>query len=125
MHVLSVVFTVLRFDVEMGLVNGSIGTVVDFRMHEATHEISAVLVKFPNIDSPITIQREAYSFEVLRSIYFTRKQFPLMLAFATGLILRVESNQNVESKIKIVEPKDPFCGVHIDALVGCSATLVL
>jgi hypothetical protein len=39
MHVLSVVFTVLRFDVEMGLVNGSIGTVVDFRMHEATHEI--------------------------------------------------------------------------------------
>jgi hypothetical protein len=82
MHVLSVVFTVLRFDVEMGLVNGSIGTVVDFRMHEATHEISAVLVKFPNIDSPITIQREAYSFEVLKSIYFTRKQFPLMLAFA-------------------------------------------
>jgi hypothetical protein len=49
MHVLSVVFTVLRFDVEMGLVNGSIGTVVDFPMHEATHEISAVLVKFPNI----------------------------------------------------------------------------
>jgi hypothetical protein len=42
-----------------------------------------------------------------------------------GLIVRVESNQNVESKIKIVEPKDPFCGVHIDALVGCSATLVL
>jgi hypothetical protein len=42
-----------------------------------------------------------------------------------GLILRVESNQNVESKIEVVEPKDPFCGVHIDALVGCSATLVL
>jgi hypothetical protein len=42
-----------------------------------------------------------------------------------GLILRVESNQNVESKIKVVEPKDPFCGVHIDALVDCSATLVL
>jgi hypothetical protein len=55
MHVLSVVFTVLRFDVEMGLVNGSIGTVVNFPMHDATHEISAVLVKFPNIDSPITI----------------------------------------------------------------------
>jgi hypothetical protein len=125
MHVLLVVFTVLRFDVEMGLVNGSIGTVVDFRMHEATHEISAVLVKFSNIDSPITIQREAYLFEVLKSIYFTRKQFPLMLTFATGLILRVESHQNVESKIKIVEPKNPFCGVHIDALVGCSATLVL
>jgi hypothetical protein len=85
MHVLSVVFTVVRFDVEMGLVNGSIGTVVDFPMHEATHEISAVLVKFPNLDtldSPITIQCEAYSFEVLKSIYFTRKQFPLMLAFA-------------------------------------------
>jgi hypothetical protein len=82
MHVLSVVFTVLRFDVEMGLVNGSIGTVVDFRMHEATHEISAVIIKIPNIDSPITRQREAYSFEVLKSIYFTRKQFPLMLAFA-------------------------------------------
>jgi hypothetical protein len=75
MHVLSVVFTVLRFDVEMGLVNGPIGTVVDFRMHEATHEISAVLVQFPNIDSPITIQCEAYSFEVLKSIYFTRKLF--------------------------------------------------
>jgi hypothetical protein len=42
-----------------------------------------------------------------------------------GHILRVGSNQNVESKIKVVEPKDPFCGVHIDALVGCSATLVL
>jgi hypothetical protein len=83
MYVLSVVFTVLRFDVEMGLVNGSTGTVVDFRMHEATHEISAVLVKFPNIDSPITIQREAYSFEVLKSIYFTRKQFPLMSQWLT------------------------------------------
>jgi hypothetical protein len=47
------------------------------------------------------------------------------ISYATGLILRVESNQNVESKIKVVEPKDPFCGVHIDALVGCSATLVL
>jgi hypothetical protein len=82
MHVLSVVFTVLRFDVEMGLVNGSIGTVVDFHMHEATHEISAVLVLFPNIDSPITIQCEAYSFEVLKSIYFTRKLFPFMLALA-------------------------------------------
>jgi hypothetical protein len=43
----------------------------------------------------------------------------------SGLILRVESNQNVEFKIKVVEPKDPFYGVHIDALVGCSATLVL
>jgi hypothetical protein len=82
MHVLSVVFTVLRFDVEMGLVNGPTGTVMDFRMHEATHEISAVLVQFPNIDSPITIQCEAYSFEVLKSIYFTRKLFPFMLAFA-------------------------------------------
>jgi hypothetical protein len=82
MHVLSVVFTVLRFDVEMGLVNGPIGTVVDFSMHEATHKISAVLVQFPNIDSHITIQCEAYSFEVLKSIYFTRKLFPFMLAFA-------------------------------------------
>jgi hypothetical protein len=35
--------------------------------------------------------------------------------FEPGLILRVESYQNVESKIKVVEPKDPFCGVHIDA----------
>jgi hypothetical protein len=35
-----------------------------------------------------------------------------------GLILKVESNRNVESKIKVLEPKDPFCGVHIDALHG-------
>jgi hypothetical protein len=47
------------------------------------------------------------------------------LEVAAGLILSVESNQNVESKIKVVKPKDPFCGVHIDALVGCLATLVL
>jgi hypothetical protein len=96
MHVPSVGFTVLRFDVEMGLVNGSTGTVVDFHMHEATHEIiSAVLVKFPNTDSPITIQSEAYSFEVLKSIYFTRKQFPLMLAFA--ITVSVDTLQRLEN----------------------------
>jgi hypothetical protein len=53
------------------------------------------------------------------------QSFALLRWSLAGLILRVESNQNVESKIKVVEPKDPFCGAHIDALVGCSATLVL
>ena len=68
-------------DVDAGLVNRSVGTVADFKCttKESTTTTDAVVVKFPNI--PVAIYRETCSFEVLKGIFYTRKQFPLMPAF--------------------------------------------
>jgi len=71
-------------DIDAGLVNGSIGTVHDFKFKEVDNasEVNSVTVLFPNNENPVSITRETCSFEVLKGVYYTRKQFPLMLAFA-------------------------------------------
>jgi len=71
-------------NVDAGLVNGSIGTVVAFNMSSVnnTNTINSITVKFEKIETTVDIERDSASFEVLKSVYYTRKQFPLMLAFA-------------------------------------------
>ena len=71
-------------DIDAGLVNGSIGTVHDFKFKEVDNasEVNAVTVLFSNNENPVSITRETCIFEVLKGVYYTRKQFPLMLAFA-------------------------------------------
>ena len=71
-------------NVEPGLVNGSVGKVTGFNItsHENTTTVNSITVKFDKTDTIINTERDSASFEVLKSVYYMRKQFPLMLAFA-------------------------------------------
>ena len=84
-------------DVEAGLVNGSMGTVVGLEIKEQT--VQAVEVNFHRIDRKVKIQRESCSFEVLKGIYYTRKQFPLMLSFA----ITIHKSQGLSLSCAIVD----------------------
>jgi hypothetical protein len=90
-----------NMDVDAGLVNGSVGTVVGFEVNnnEAAGDVVCVIVKFENIEHPVPIRRESFSFEVLRAVYYTRKQFPLMLAFA----ITVHKAQGLSLECAIVD----------------------
>jgi ATP-dependent DNA helicase PIF1 len=101
-------------DVEAGLVNGSVGDIVGFEMKGDSKEIMFIKVQFPNIQDPVNIQREAYSFEVLKSIYFTRKQFPLMLAFA--ITIHKSQGLSLQSAIIDAGPTTFGCGMTYVAL---------
>jgi len=70
-----------NMNVDAGLVNGSVGTVVALNMSTQHNRVNSVAGKFDKMNTVVNINVNA-SFEVLKSIYNTRKQFPLMLAFA-------------------------------------------
>ena len=67
-------------NVEAGLVNGSVGVVTGFTSQNK--KVSTVEIQFNKVPGTVKIERESASFEVLKGIFYTRKQFPLMLAFA-------------------------------------------
>jgi len=70
-----------NMNVEAGLVNGSVGVVTSVSK-EKDNTIRTVSIKFERVEGEVEIKRETCSFEVLKGIFYTRKQFPLMLAFA-------------------------------------------
>jgi len=88
-------------NVDAGLVNGSIGTVVAFNKSSVnnTNTINSITVKFEKIETTVDIERDSASFEVLKSIYYTRKQFPLMLAFA----ITIHKSQGLSLHTAIVD----------------------
>jgi len=67
-------------NVEAGLVNGSVGVVTGFTSQNS--KVSSVEVEFNKVPGTVKIERESASFEILKGIFYTRKQFPLMPAFA-------------------------------------------
>lgn len=90
-----------NIDVEAGLVNGVVGVVTGFdkiNRDQGVH-ISSVNVKFENIQESIKIERISSTFEVLKNIFFTRKQFPLILAFA----ITVHKSQGLSLTTAIVD----------------------
>ena len=90
-----------NIDVEAGMVNGAVGVVTGFQQSDTDNEnkIFSVSVKFEKIADPAMIQRQSSTFEVLKSIFFTRKQFPLMLAFA----ITIHKSQGLSLKTAIVD----------------------
>jgi len=66
-------------DIDAGLVNGSTGTVIGF-VENRDSQISCIKVKFEHLEQSVDSQRESYSFEVVKSVYYTRRQFPIMLS---------------------------------------------
>ena len=88
-------------NVEAGLVNGSVGTVTSFSTTTQGNitSIDSIAVKFDKIDNIVNIERDSASFEVLKSIYYTRKQFSLMLAFT----ITIHKSQGLSLQTAIVD----------------------
>jgi len=88
-------------NVEAGLVNGLVGTVTSFNTTTQGNItlIDRIAVKFDKIDNIVNIKKDSASFEVLKSIYYTRKQFPLMLAFA----ITIHKSQGLSLQTAIVD----------------------
>jgi len=86
-----------NMNVDAGLVNGSVGIVHGFV--ERCDNVHAIQVKFERIDSPVAIQRESCSFQILKGIFYTRKQFPIMLAFA----ITIHKSQGLSVHTAIVD----------------------
>ena len=88
-------------DVESGLVNGSLGTVIDFSIINRNSQpyVNSIAIQFNNLQSPVNIERESVSFEVLKSVYYTRRQFPVITAFA----ITVHKSQGLSLETAIVD----------------------
>jgi len=84
-------------NVEAGLVNGSAGIVVDFVRGET--EVTSIKVRFEATDSVVSIERESCSFEVLKGIYYTRKQYPIIPAFA----ITIHKSQGLSLKSAVID----------------------
>jgi len=84
-------------NVEAGLVNGSVGTVTGFLCR--SKEVYAINIQFDKVDCTVAIERESVSFEVLKCVYYTRKQFPVMTAFA----LTIHKAQGLSLQAAIVD----------------------
>ena len=90
-----------NISVESGLVNGSVGVVKGFNTKQVDDrlETTAVNVQFCNTEQSVRIERQSCTFEVLKSIFYTRKQFPLTLAFA----ITIHKSQGLSLKTAIVD----------------------
>jgi len=95
-----------NLSVEAGLVNGSFGTITGFYTHHSDNGayIQSVYVQFKNVDKPVQIERQSCTFEVLKCIFYTRKQFPFMLAFA----ITIHKSQGLSLSTAIVDA-GPSC----------------
>jgi len=70
--------------VDTELLNGSVGTVEGFKItcKSSTLHVNSISVTFSHLGARVNSERESFSFEVLKSVYYTRRQFPPMSAFA-------------------------------------------
>jgi ubiquitin C-terminal hydrolase len=69
-----------NLDVNIGLVNGVLGTVTGFK--GVNTSITKVTVKFDDLNTPVDIERMEADFEYSKNIYVTRSMFPIVPSFA-------------------------------------------
>ena len=66
---------------------------------QSDSQITSVKIKFETVERPVDIQRESYSSEVVKSVCYTRRQFPIMLSFA----ITVHKAQGLSLRSAIVD----------------------
>ena len=71
-----------NIDVDIGLVNGALGTVAELIYSQDLTRVLKIKVKFDNIKELIDIERITADYEQVRNVYVSRAQFPLGLAWA-------------------------------------------
>ena len=64
-----------NIDTASGLVNGAIGTVVEIKVH-------TIEVKFDHMKDAVSVKKVKSRFLVMKRLYVSREQFPLILAYA-------------------------------------------
>jgi len=103
-------------DVDTGLVNGLVEIVQDFlsSKQNSTVQIHSVKIKFQNLNFAVQIQRESCSFQVHNEIFYTKKQFSLMLAF--GITVHKFQSLSLNSVIIDAGPATFGCGMVYVAL---------
>ncbi|XP_018403016.1 PREDICTED: ATP-dependent DNA helicase PIF1-like [Cyphomyrmex costatus] len=69
-----------NIDASLGLVNGTIATVVSVSQDKTTDYIEKIKVRLPS-DLEYFIERVSVKFPVMDRVYVTRKQFPLSLSY--------------------------------------------
>lgn len=86
-------------DVEIGLVNGAIGTVISINKNPKNNEIKTITIKFDKINENIDVTRISAQYEYNKKNYMTRYQFPLCLAWA----LTIHKTQGLSLDSAIVD----------------------
>ena len=86
---------------EDGLVNGAIGTVLSVSSTSA-----CVIVKFDNIEDPVSIRRVKNRFCVLKQFYVHRQQFPLTVSYA----VTIHKSQGLSLDSAIIDLSDKVFG---------------
>jgi hypothetical protein len=72
-----------NLDVNLGLVNGALGSVTDFVAISSDDEsVLKIKIKFDNIEKEQYIDRFIADYEYQKRVYISRSQFPLSLAWA-------------------------------------------
>ena len=66
---------------EKGLVNGALGYVKKIHK-QSDNYVNAISVLFDGHDDVIKLERFQTEFELSKNVYVTRKQFPIVLAWA-------------------------------------------
>ncbi|XP_065584746.1 ATP-dependent DNA helicase PIF1-like [Artemia franciscana] len=94
-----------NINVEEGLVNGSMGYVKGFKMTAANRAVG-IQVQFDRQDKIVEIERETLKFEALKEVYYTRRQFPLTLAYA----ITIHKSQGLSLQTALVDAGDRCFG---------------
>ena len=79
---------------------------MDFVKRNNDNFITVIKVKFDAIDEIVNAERKLFSFEVLKGIYYTSKQFPLMAAFA----ITIHKSQGLSLKSAVIDASSTCFG---------------
>ncbi len=71
-----------NINVDIGLVNGALGTVTKLNYNKAKTFVNSIIIKFDNLNNDVQIERITADFEYQKKLYASRTQFPLSLAWA-------------------------------------------